>query len=84
MTVIHPDCATSAVRISASNLHKNTKNSFSETIKILYNNFYERSGLNASLIVSDVYEIIIKNNARLDSEINHDRDFDYVNFGFKP
>ncbi|CAI8598800.1 unnamed protein product [Vicia faba] len=83
MAVIHPDYATLATRISVSNLHKNTDNSFSETIKILYNNFDERSGFSAPLIADDVYLIIIKNAARLDSEVIYDRDFDYDYVGFK-
>ncbi|XP_058783271.1 ribonucleoside-diphosphate reductase large subunit-like [Vicia villosa] len=83
MAVDHPDYATLATRISVSNLHKSTNNSFSETIKILYNNFDERSGVKARLIADDVYQIIIKNAARLDSEIVYDRDFDYDYFGFK-
>ena len=43
----------------------------------------KRSGLKAPLIADDVYEIIMKNAARLDSEIIYDRDFDYDYFGFK-
>ncbi|KAG5041250.1 hypothetical protein JHK85_013726 [Glycine max] len=39
--------------------------------------------MKAPLIADDVYEIIIKNAARLDSEIIYDRDFDYDYFGFK-
>ncbi|KAL5175750.1 Ribonucleoside-diphosphate reductase large subunit [Glycine soja] len=39
--------------------------------------------MKAPLIVDDIYEIIIKNVARLDSEIIYDRDFDYDYFGFK-
>ncbi|KAE8728280.1 Ribonucleoside-diphosphate reductase large subunit [Hibiscus syriacus] len=83
MTANHPDYASLAARIVVSNLHKNTKKSFSETIKIMYNHFNERSGLKAPLIADDVYEIIMKNAARLDSEIIYDRDFDYDYFGFK-
>ncbi|KAJ6929492.1 hypothetical protein NC652_013390 [Populus alba x Populus x berolinensis] len=74
---------TLAARIVVSNLHKNTQKSFSETIKIMYNHFNDKSGLKAALIADDVYEIIIKNSARLDSEIIYDRDFDYDYFGFK-
>ena len=36
MTVKHPDYAQLASRIAVSNLHKNTKKSFSETMKDLY------------------------------------------------
>ncbi|KAJ9670926.1 hypothetical protein PVL29_027087 [Vitis rotundifolia] len=83
MTANHPDYASLAARIVVSNLHKNTKKSFSETIKDMYHHFNERSGLKAPLIAADVYEIIMKNAARLDSEIIYDRDFDYDYFGFK-
>ncbi|KAL0344336.1 UNVERIFIED_CONTAM: Ribonucleoside-diphosphate reductase large subunit [Sesamum angustifolium] len=83
MTANHPDYASLAARIAVSNLHKNTKKSFSETIKDMYSHVSERSGLKAPLIADDVYEIIMKNSARLDSEIIYDRDFDYDYFGFK-
>nr|XP_027078930.1 ribonucleoside-diphosphate reductase large subunit isoform X2 [Coffea arabica] len=83
MTANHPDYASLAARIAVSNLHKNTKKSFSETVKDMYGHVSERSGLKAPLIADDVYEIIMKNAARLDSEIIYDRDFDYDYFGFK-
>ncbi|KAL9255549.1 Ribonucleoside-diphosphate reductase large subunit-like protein [Drosera capensis] len=83
LTANHPDYALLAARIEVSNLHKNTKKSFSDTIKVMYNHVNEKSGLKAPLIADDVYEIIMKNAARLDSEIIYDRDFDYDYFGFK-
>ncbi|GLJ25547.1 hypothetical protein SUGI_0489250 [Cryptomeria japonica] len=83
MTTNHPDYAQLAARITVSNLHKNTKKSFSETIKQMYRHVNQRSGLDSPLIADDVYEIIMKNAARLDSEIIYDRDFDYDYFGFK-
>ncbi|KAI3518925.1 hypothetical protein L1887_07824 [Cichorium endivia] len=83
MTANHPDYASLAARIAVSNLHKNTKKSFSETIKDMYNYVNERSGQKASLVADDVYEIIMQHAARLDSEIIYDRDFDYDYFGFK-
>ncbi|XP_071735448.1 ribonucleoside-diphosphate reductase large subunit-like [Rutidosis leptorrhynchoides] len=83
LTANHPDYASLAARIAVSNLHKNTKKSFSETVKDMYNHVSERSGQKAALIADDVYEIIMKHAARLDSEIIYDRDFDYDFFGFK-
>lgn len=49
-----------AARIAVSNLHKNTKKSFSETVKDMYYHVNERSGLKSPLIADDVYDIIIK------------------------
>ncbi|GJY46911.1 ribonucleotide reductase 1 [Tanacetum coccineum] len=83
LTANHPDYASLAARIAVSNLHKNTKKSFSETIKDMYNHVSERSGKKAALIADDVYDVIMKHAARLDSEIIYDRDFDYDYFGFK-
>ena len=37
MTTTHPDYAQLAARISVSNLHKNTRKSFSQTMNELYN-----------------------------------------------
>ncbi|KAH9757669.1 Ribonucleoside-diphosphate reductase [Citrus sinensis] len=83
MTVNHPDYALLAGRVAVSNLHKITKNSFSETIKDMYNYYNKRSGKKASLVADDVYEIIMKNAACLDGAIIYDRDFDFDYFGFK-
>ena len=44
MTTTHPDYAKLAARISVSNLHKNTKKSFSETMKDLYEYINPRTG----------------------------------------
>ncbi|VFQ96762.1 unnamed protein product [Cuscuta campestris] len=83
MTTNHPDYASLAARIAVSNLHKSTKNSFSETVKDMYYHVDDKSGRKAPLIADDVYEIIMQNASRLDSEIIYDRDFDYDYFGFK-
>ncbi|MGE0567209.1 MAG: ribonucleoside-diphosphate reductase subunit alpha [Bacteroidia bacterium] len=83
LTVRHPDYALLASRIAVSNLHKNTIKSFSKTIKALRNYIDPKTGLKASLIAEDVYEIIQKNAHILDSSIIYDRDFGYDYFGFK-
>ncbi|KAM7507915.1 hypothetical protein LguiA_018368 [Lonicera macranthoides] len=83
MTTNHPDYASLAARIAVSNLHKNTQKLFSETIKVMYNYYDKGSGQKAFLVADDVYEIIMKNASRLDSEIIYDRDFGYDYFGFK-
>jgi len=79
----HPDYGYLASRISISNLHRNTKKSFSETITDLYEYMDPKTGTSAKLIADDVYEIIQKNADVLDSSVIHDRDFGYDFFGFK-
>tara|TARA_B110000037_G_scaffold33143_2_gene40028 strand:+ start:9344 stop:11752 length:2409 start_codon:yes stop_codon:yes gene_type:complete len=82
-TIEHPDYALLASRISVSNLHKNTKKSFSDTIEDLYSYIDPITGDNASLIADDVYQIIKDNSEYFDSHIIYDRDFKYDFFGFK-
>ena len=83
MTTSHPDYATLAARISVSNLHKNTKKSFSETMANLYNYVNPRTGKKAPLLSDEVYKVIKKNAEKLDSTIIYNRDFNYDYFGFK-
>jgi len=79
----HPDYSTLAARIAVSNLHKNTLESFSETMKLLRFHVHPQNGTPTPLIAEDVYEIIQKNASRLDSAIVYDRDFVFDYFGFK-
>ena len=83
MTTSHPDYATLAARISVSNLHKNTKKSFSETMADLYNYVNPRTGKKAPLLSDEVHKVIKKNAEKLDSTIIYNRDFNYDYFGFK-
>ena len=83
MTTTHPDYAKLAARISVSNLHKNTKKSFSETMEDLYNYINPRTGKKAPLLSDEVFKIIKKNANKLDSSIIYNRDFGYDFFGFK-
>ena len=82
-TITHPDYALLASRIAVSNLHKNTKKSFTETIKDLYNYVDPKNNEKAPLISKEVFQIIQKNSELLDSTIIYDRDFRYDFFGFK-
>jgi len=82
-TITHPDYALLASRIAVSNLHKNTKKSFSDTVTDLYEYIDPKTGKNASLIAEDVYQTIQDNAETLDSNIIYDRDFRYDFFGFK-
>ncbi|MFN8776854.1 MAG: ribonucleoside-diphosphate reductase subunit alpha [Flavobacteriales bacterium] len=79
----HPDYALLASRIAVSNLHKNTKKSFSDTMRDLYEYIDPKTGQNAGLLADDVFEIIRNNAPLLDSTIIYDRDFNFDYFGFK-
>jgi ribonucleotide reductase alpha subunit len=82
-TIDHPDYALLASRIAVSNLHKETKKSFSEVMEDMYNYIDPKTNQRASLLADDVYEVIQENKDTLDSSIIYDRDFRYDYFGFK-
>jgi ribonucleoside-diphosphate reductase alpha chain len=83
MTTSHPDYARLAARISVSNLHKNTKKSFSSVMADLYEYVNPRTGKKAPLLSKEVYKVIMDNADELDSTIIYNRDFGYDYFGFK-
>lgn len=83
LTVKHPDYAVLAARIAISNLHKVTSKSFSNTMKRLYTYVNPKTGENAPLISREVYGVIKKHAALLDSTIIYSRDYNYDYFGFK-
>lgn len=79
MAAEHPDYASLASKIVVSNLHKNTNESFSKTIK----DIYERTVKKDPLIAGDVYAIIMEHATRLDHAIKDERDYDYDYIGLK-
>ncbi|HSP82401.1 MAG TPA: ribonucleoside-diphosphate reductase subunit alpha, partial [Gillisia sp.] len=83
MTTSHPYYARLAARISVSNLHKNTKKSFSEVMTDLYEYVNPRTGKEAPLLSEEVFKVIQENKELLDSTIIYNRDFGYDYFGFK-
>jgi ribonucleoside-diphosphate reductase alpha subunit len=82
-TIDHPDYALLASRIAVSNLHKETKKTFSEVMHDMYHYVDNKTNEAASLLADDVYQIIMDNKEVLDSSIIYDRDFRYDYFGFK-
>ncbi|KAG8226846.1 hypothetical protein J437_LFUL004087 [Ladona fulva] len=83
MTTKHPDYAVLAARIAVSNLHKETKKSFSEVMDDLYKMINPATKKNTPMISDFHHEIIMKNAEKLNSAIIYDRDFSYNYFGFK-
>ena len=59
-TITHPDYALLASRIAVSNLHKNTKKSFSDTVTDLYEYIDPKTNEKAPLISDEVYKIVKK------------------------
>jgi len=83
MVTVSPDYGLLAARLEVSNLHKNTKKSFSEVIEDLYQYINPRSGERGPLISDAVYEIVQENKEELEAAMVYDRDFGYDYFGIK-
>ncbi|XP_072752077.1 ribonucleoside-diphosphate reductase large subunit-like [Anoplolepis gracilipes] len=79
----HPDYATLAARIAVSNLHKETRDIFSEVIADLYHTKSSITNKCLSLISEKYYKIIQSNADKLNSAIMYDRDFNYSYTTFK-
>ena len=83
MATSHPDYAMLAARIAISNLHKNSKKSFTETMEDLYNYIDPVTGQKAGLIGDEFIEIVRKHGDMIDSKVIYDRDYSFDYFGFK-
>eukprot|EP00873_Tetraselmis_striata_P044175 jgi/Tetstr1/464439/TSEL_000110.t2 len=83
LTASHPDYGILAGRIAVSQLHKETKMTFSETVSDLHHYIEKRTGQPAPLISDKVYNIVMKNKQLLDSAIQTHHDFAYDYFGYK-
>lgn len=79
----HPDYAVLAARIVVSNLHKETKKLFSDTMEDLYNHINPDTNRHAPLISTELINLIRANKDTLNSVLIYDRDFSYNYFGIK-
>lgn len=70
MAIVHPDYSVLAARISVSNLHKQTKDSFVEMISDL-RNYIDENGREAPLVSEEVYEIVQDNKEFFEKTIDY-------------
>lgn len=83
LTTKHPDYSTLAARLAITNLHKETKKSFSETIKDLYKYIDPITKKHSPIVSESFYKLVMKFSDELDSAIVHSRDHNFDYFGFK-
>ena len=83
MTTTHPDYSTLAARISMSNLHRSTSDSFTETMDKLHGFINPKTKEHSPLISDELHRISHEFKDRIDKEIAYSRDFEYDYFGFK-
>ena len=83
LTTKHPDYSILAARLAITNLHKETKKSFSETVSDLWKYVDPRTGKKSPVVSESFYNIVMKHADELDSAIVHSRDHNFDYFGFK-
>jgi len=83
LATTHPDYIKLAARISVSRLHKETSDSFSDTIEKLYNYIDPNTKKKAGLINDTTYKTVMKHKKKLNAVIDYSFDFNYDFFGIK-
>ena len=78
----HPDYGKLASALSVSNLHKNTNNSFYESMKLLHD-FKDINDKPSPLIDSTLWQIISEHKEELDKMLDYERDYLIDYFGLK-
>ena len=79
----HPDYSRLAARICVDDLHRSTKDTFTDVVTDLREYIDPESGKHAPLISEEVYGIIMENAEILNNHIDYSRDHNYDYFGFK-
>lgn len=79
----HPDYTILAARLAITALHKETKKSFSETVRDLYKYVNPKTKEKSPIVSKWFFDIVQKNADELDSAIVHSRDLNFDYFGFK-
>lgn len=82
MNTEHFEYGQLAGRIEVSNLHKNTLSSFSDTVRMLYDN-HDAFKKHVPLVNRDFYKLVQKHGPLIDQMIDHERDYRLDYFGFK-
>jgi len=82
MSSIHPDYNTLAGRITVSNHHKNTSDTFSYVMKQLYD-YTDKHGKHSPLVSKELYDIVSCEPGKFDDLCDYNRDYLIDYFGFK-
>ncbi len=77
----NPDFKVLAGRIIISNHHKNTLDTFSDKIELMYN--YISNDINKPLIADYLYKLVMDNAEKINSTIDYNKDYLFDFFGFK-
>jgi len=83
LSTLHPDYGTLAARITISNHHKNTEQSFAKVMKTLGTQLVPKTGEKVAYISQEILDLVDAHGALIESVLSHDRDYLLDYFGFK-
>ena len=78
----HPDFTQLAARISVSNMHKNTEESFLRVVEKAHGHIHPKTKKIAPLVSDELYKVAKANEEKINAAIKHDRDYLFEYFGF--
>lgn len=82
MSTTHPNYGILASRVIISNMHKNTPDSFTKAVEILYH-VKDVHGTSMPLLSDELYEIVQKHGDEINEKIQMKRDYLFDYFGYK-
>lgn len=82
-STVHPNYEVLAGRIAISNLHKETQEDFAAVMRTLRDYINPKTGKHSPLIADDVFDIIQRNAAAIQAQIDYTRDYTYGYFSTK-
>ena len=84
MSTRHPDFSKLAARITVSDLHKNTPDSFLKYVKKAYTHTSTKTGEHTPLVSLEVLQVATQHQKHIEEAVNHQRDYDNFDyFGIK-
>jgi len=83
MSTVHPAYDTLAARLAISDLHKKTKDAFSEVVKLEYECVNPETGEPGPLVSEKFFDFVQSNAGALDKMVDQSADYQYDYFGFK-
>lgn len=80
LVTTHPDYDNLAARLQALILQEDSPATFSEAVKILHART-DANGNSSPAVSDEVHDVVLKNAARIDAELRHERDFEFDYLG---
>ncbi len=82
MVTVHPHYGLLASRVTVSNHHKNTPDTFCKCVRALRLKNYDREGKPSPLVSEELYAIAVSKASDIEAAIDYARDYSFDTFGF--